>query len=434
MQSLNLKPFTITIPGEYYDSQIYDARLYLWRSDGSILTLDWEQLIENITVPESLNIALQFALQYGDNLYDNLLLQDADIRELIIEKFKKLANIPIEISSSTLNKCKMGEQDNLLPFPHADSAVHYKTVYVGSQSGVSSSSCTNFSRKRLSNTHIKKICDLPVVSLSASNRTLALAGGSEGLFDYYLNQNYSEKHPEPRRITEQHSNFVRWLYPSIFSSSYFNQGLFAEFKLIKKRKSKDTSNTKQNQENLINLPLIFEDETDKKRGSIASIERDENENTNREFTKLVSAKEIFINTLNTESAVFTWGTYDKICLVKEKSIDLVKSSPKAKYEREKFISLGSVDFQKSLGDIVSADSSFFGIILEQEDGLLVMTSSLDYIYLPGEPVNWRVFPKSRNYINQLHVIYEDNLCIHSFNHDFFVNQEDKKIGISFGAK
>jgi hypothetical protein len=113
---------------------------------------------------------------------------------------------------------------------------------------------------------------------------------------------------------------------------------------------------------------------------------------------------------------------------------LVKYFPKTKAIKNKFVSIGSVETKEPIGDIISADSSFFGIVLEQEDGLLIITSSLDYIKLPGEPVNWRVFPKSRNYINQLHVIYEDYLLIYSFNHDFFINQSDKKIGISFGSK
>lgn len=111
----------------------------------------------------------------------------------------------------------------------------------------------------------------------------------------------------------------------------------------------------------------------------------------------------------------------------------MKFHPKGKEQQEKFISLGSIESKELLDDLISADSSFFGIVLEKEDGILVITSLLEYIHFPGEPVNWRVFPKSKNYTNQLHIIYEDRLCIYSFNHDFFVDQENKKIGISFGA-
>jgi len=47
----------------------------------------------------------------------------------------------------------------------------------------------------------------------------------------------------------------------------------------------------------------------------------------------------------------------------------------------------------------------------------------------GEPVNWRIFPRSKHYENQLHIIYNDRLEIISFNHDYFVNQNEKWAGI-----
>jgi hypothetical protein len=51
--------------------------------------------------------------------------------------------------------------------------------------------------------------------------------------------------------------------------------------------------------------------------------------------------------------------------------------------------------------------------------------------IPGEVVRWRVYPRSKNYLNHLHLVYEDRLEIYSFNHDALVNQETKKIGIEY---
>ena len=42
MQALKL-----TLPGDYWDVQIYRGRLHLWTMAGSILTLDWERLVES---------------------------------------------------------------------------------------------------------------------------------------------------------------------------------------------------------------------------------------------------------------------------------------------------------------------------------------------------------------------------------------------------
>lgn len=431
MQALDVKPLEIIIDGSYYDSQIYDGKLYLWKNDGSIITVNWNRLIENINVNEQLKLVLKFSVQLGDNLYNNLLFQDSEIKDLILSKFKKLVENSIEISSADLAQFIVSEQNNPLPFPHADSSIHYKTVYVGSQSGVSSSNC-GYSRKQSLNPDAEKLCDVPVLSLSASHLTLAIAAGSDGLFDYFLGQNPSNKRNEPRQIFVQHSNFVRWLYPSVFSSSYFNEGFFADFKAIKRRKLRRKRGYKKQQAEPIQLTNLDNTATDKT-SSIASIEIGETQVINREFQKLFSSNEIFTNPENEQSSIFTWGTHDKICSVKENSIQLVKFHPKATEEQEKFINLGSIETEELLGDIISADSSYFGIVLEQEEGLLVITSLLKYIHFPGEPVNWRVFPKSKNYTNQLHIIYEDCIRIYSFNHDFFVDQENKKIGISFGV-
>jgi hypothetical protein len=79
--------------------------------------------------------------------------------------------------------------------------------------------------------------------------------------------------------------------------------------------------------------------------------------------------------------------------------------------------------------IVGADSAPFGFVLEAESGLLVVESSLESFWLAGEPVNWRVFPRSRYYTNQLHVITEKALNIYSFCGDYFVDQATKRAGM-----
>lgn len=433
MQALELQPLELIIPGAYYDSQIYDGRLYLWKTDSSIITLDWNKIIESIRVSEPLQVALTLGFQYGDDLYDNLLFKDVEIKSLISEKFKSLSKKTIELSKTNLNNSIISQQNNPLPFPHADSSIHYKTVFVGSQSGVWSSRCSYSNRSSLDSNSIK-LWDGPVLSLSASHKTLALAAGSEGLFDYSLVESSEQDRSQPRCIAEEHSNFARWLYPGIFSSSYFNEGYFADFKLIKNSKSDKTkgqiNSSEKEDKKFIQLSLLDEATIT----NISSIERDEgrkNRKINREFKKLFSSNEIFKSHVNNKSPIFTWGSQDKICLVTEDSIELVRCLPREKKETRKFVSLGSVESEYLPEDIVSADSSFFGIVLEEEDSLLVISSLLEPKRFPGEPVNWRVFPKSRNYTNQLHIIYEESLHIYSFNHDYFVDQETKKIGLSF---
>ncbi len=157
-------------------------------------------------------------------------------------------------------------------------------------------------------------------------------------------------------------------------------------------------------------------------------------NSSRKLKKLFPTNEIFTEEARTKPPIFTWGARDKICLVTEDSIELVRCFPREKKEAKKFESLGSTVVEDLTGDIVSADSSFFGIVLEEEDSLLVINSLLQHKRFPGEPVNWRVFPDSVNYVNQLHIIYEDSIQIYFFTHDYFLNQKDKIIGMSFGTE
>ena len=62
--------------------------------------------------------------------------------------------------------------------------------------------------------------------------------------------------------------------------------------------------------------------------------------------------------------------------------------------------------------------------------MLILKSNGEIVTLPTEPVRYRVFNRSVNYENQLHVIYEDRLEIYSFNDDYLLDQDSKQFGYS----
>ena len=74
----------------------------------------------------------------------------------------------------------------------------------------------------------------------------------------------------------------------------------------------------------------------------------------------------------------------------------------------------------------------FGTVVELDSGLIVICSDETIVDVCGEPVSWRVFPRSRHYENHLHVIHDDHLEVLSFNHDYLVDQQTKVSGISLG--
>jgi hypothetical protein len=430
-----MQTLEVIIPGKFYDSQIYAGRLYLWGIDSSLTLINWDSLVTAIEIPEDLKIALQFALQCGSDLYDNILMQDCEVEKLMQSKFERLSNLQLEVSQNLIDKYTVGQQNNPFPFPHADSIIYRETIFVGGQSGVSSTNHGVSGRKQQIEMS-KKLFDMPILSISASHSMLAVAAGSEGLFDYSLRRKFgSEEQNQPRCLSKDHCNLARWLYPSIFGSSYFNEGYFVDFRSVKR-------DIAQNGKTIQETAQIDSSEAGEV-NSNREMEFEEffNEDT-RKLTEIISSKEIFSNnqsSINQDSnglndCIFTWGAEDKICLVKKNSIEPVQYSPRFKNHSRKFKNLGTVSIEELNSEVISADSSWFGVILETEDGLVVITSSLETLFLEGELVNWRVFPKSKNYTNQLHVIHEDALHIYSFNHDYFVNQRTKKLGISLRGK
>jgi hypothetical protein len=442
MQNLKL-----VIEGSYYDSQIYSGRLYLWTTKGSIITLDWDHLVKSIEVEDRLKLALDCAFRQSEYLYSSdfkLLFQDKEIKNVLIKKFDDLAQSSLSFSMRDLYKMKVviAEQRNPFPFPHADSQIYSSSIYIGDPSGIFSAQ-TFKTQKREKKLPIaersKRLWDGSALNLSAGYATLAIASGNDGLFELPLVLNSSLAVTEPKQVSNNHSTFVRWMYASIFSSSYHNDGYLAFFTIKKANEQKNAQNLLDDEKEKLELKennSILEDKND--------LDNENGEKVTRQFQGVITSKSIFKESPVAESPTYTWGASDKFCLVSQDTLNIVKYYPHGKFsEHEKeadnptdkrFQPLGSItkeDFKfiPKAENIIRADSAVFGFIIELEDGLLIIPSDSGYTFLEGEPVNWRVFPKSKYYTNQLHAIYDDHLCVYSFNQDYFVDQKEKKVGI-----
>src|SRR5258708_4701472 len=96
-----MQPLKLTIPGSYYDTQIYSGRLYLWCNDNSLRSLNWDELIDSLKLQEPLKLAAQCGFKRSDYLYGthwDLIFQDSEIQTAITEKFEKLAARRIHVS------------------------------------------------------------------------------------------------------------------------------------------------------------------------------------------------------------------------------------------------------------------------------------------------------------------------------------------------
>ena len=139
-----MSPLKLIIPGRYWDSQIYRGRLYLFGMDGDILTLDWDRLIENLPVGDDLRLPVRSAFRRSDFLYGVAatgILDDPEFKDIMRRRFRILSEAPIELSRREIETTTLGRQANRFPFPHSDSEIYHRHLYVSSRSGVSVASC-----------------------------------------------------------------------------------------------------------------------------------------------------------------------------------------------------------------------------------------------------------------------------------------------------
>jgi hypothetical protein len=380
-----MQAIKLTIPGLYWDSQIYSGFLYLFGIAGEITVLNWNKVVNELPVPDKLKVARDTAFKQSDLLYSwgaRQLTTDPEIRLILIQKFEHLAKLELVIE---LAKNKPVTQDNPMPFPHSDSDIHYSTLFVGAQSGLFTSRCHGYSKNPVDDSDQR--WDAPVLDLSTSYRTVALAAGEEGLYEFNINN------LKLKPVAKKDCTMCEWAFYSIYGSSHLGSGFLAAYEKV-------------------------EDEESSGR---------RRKHFTRRFERLIPSGDLFHHQNNNG---FSWGARDKFYYFKDGVIDILRYVPQPKKGQEKFKSLGQIRLQPWKGDVVSAKVAPFGSVIECDNALIVIQSDGEISTFLGEPVNWRVFPKSEHYTNQLHIIYEDRLEIISFVHDYFIDQQSKRSGIN----
>jgi hypothetical protein len=63
--------------------------------------------------------------------------------------------------------------------------------------------------------------------------------------------------------------------------------------------------------------------------------------------------------------------------------------------------------------LLGARSGSFGTVIEYEDDLILYNESGEDL-ISHRPVNWRVFPRAKNYVNHLHVVENDLLKVYAY--------------------
>jgi hypothetical protein len=403
-----MSPLKLLIEGEFWDSQIYEGRLYLFSREGSLLTVNWDELLQGTLGDDiSQNIAVECGFRRGDYLYGSqwsIIFHDEDIRKIVTRRFAEFAKNKLHIAKRDLMKFTVREQKNPFPFPHSDSAIHYRTLIVGGQGGFWSSKVSKRNVNPIG-TRPARLWDCPIYSVATGYQRVALAAGDEGLwhspFEYY---SFDETYDQVSQLSRRRSDKCNWMYGNVYGSSYLSGGFLAELPDGGRPPGSDANS------------LFMDTDTE------SDDEEQSAENTPAKPTEIEDSK-IF------RRRGFSWGIRNKICLHDGKAISVASYNPYSKYD-EPISRPVSFDFKELHGAIVSAANAPFGSILEFDDRLVVILSDGSIQTLRGEPVNWRVFPSAKFYQNQLHAIYDDHLSIFSFNQDYFVDQRTKNFGIN----
>ncbi|WP_430898660.1 MULTISPECIES: hypothetical protein [unclassified Paraflavitalea] len=401
-----MQPVKISIQGDYIDCQIYRGRLYLWTFDGKIKVYKWDELVYSLPNSKRDALPLKFCFLDGNYLYKSDLVElflDEDFKNILIEKFSILSKQDYVISERLVDKFLYGEQDtprNTLP---TDTEIYGSMLYYITEQGLFSSTAHRDNRKYPVSTKSTKIWDCNLLAIRANKYPqLALSGGNEGLFEFDMSTSFRRRWnlKDPVQISKKHSSFANYTYWSIYNSSLTESSYMALFEL---KKADDS---------------VITDEFDFGKSKFQ-----------REFKGEITEERIFEGMGDRKN--LSWGIDDKIYRATDNGFEIVRfrNNPNKEKGEEQFTQLQNLDLQAWKGRVIGGGTSYYGTIVECENALVVLLSNGESITIEGPITRWRVYPRSMNYQNHLHVIKDDRIEVYSFNQDYFLDQNEKLIGL-----
>jgi hypothetical protein len=388
-------PIRLVIPGDYWDSQIYRGRLYLTTMNGGTDVYDWDRAVESLIRQKSDRLALTCAFLRGDYLYHpewSLVFDDPDIGTLLMEKFSFLAKAYLEMPPIVLEHSLLGSADAPGGLSD-DTAVYGNYLYAATESGLLRANIrrNRSKRNRSGIGSSETIWDGASLSLAIRRGgDLAIAAGEEGLLE--LKDLLSESLEEPYKVSNRHTIFADYAFASIYGFSDLEGGYLEAYNWIR-------------------------------RGS----------DLTRQYIRTFEDGDIF--DFSSGMRGMSWANQEKIYLCTRDKLFAVRYVQKevgfGMPGVEPFRTIGSLDIPTLGRKILGGGIPFFGVVIEHEDGLIIVQSDNGIVEIPGPVTKWRVFPRSSRYENHLHIVFEDRVEIWSFNHDYMVSQRSKLAGIEY---
>jgi hypothetical protein len=364
--------------------------LYLITTDGEIEEYNWDRLIGGIEVPDQFKNPFRHLISrstawYGLAVQD--LMQSEPTRTSLRKSVDLLSQRVLIVPRKHLKSLRKAV-DTLAMFPSSDIEIFKNVFFTGSVDGLLATplSIGDFSRDAA-------ISDAPSLRLSASYGQLAIANGSDGLSELLIENpydySYGIKPSEPTRISEKRCDVCSWAYFDVVASSTGAGGYVGAF-------SKPSQSSTGHPD--------------------------------RRFLGTVGSGELFGAT---GQSGLMFGSGNQLVLANDSGIHTEQWYPYRR--REDF----GIDVERSLvqtptlakrtrfGEPIDAAVTVFGTVVELDDKLVIYGSDGATRTLHGEPISWRVFPRSQRYQNQLHVVRDRWLDVYAFTHDYFLLEAER---------
>jgi len=399
-----IEPKQITIKGKFWDVFLYKNFLYLFLYESKeIKIIEWDKFIMSCVKNKKAKLAYQCSFFNADYLYklvDNKIFEDNDFKNLLLKKFKLMQYVEVDLNNQIFNGIMHGNKKTIFPFYFSDIDIYNKVMYISGDSGVYKAKIQNKKYKQksyLTFENIEETNKLNVCSMKVLRNKIIMSTQDDGLYEY---DNYIAEHdldyPSPLvQLCKKHSSFVNFNYSSILSSSYIDKSIFLQRDY---RKIENEKKLEMYEKNKFNISDIFNDK---------------------------------------ENKGFYFSYNNKIYQILKDTISYCLFNQSENTTEKVFYSIKKVYQSKGLekSKIINASVETFGVVIQFNNKIIVLLSDgslKEYSEnKDNKIVSYRTYPKSNCYTNQLHIIYENKLDIISFNHDYFVNNNEKDFGIKY---
>lgn len=295
---------------------------------------------------------------FDESIFINGSPQSLLLRELIKDSRKPIPKNclkEISLSKDVLKKAKICSFD-IGVWP-TDLNIYSNKIYISSESGVSRMDL-NYDSGELGNE--TKIFDEMCFSLSPnSHGRLAFAAGKEGVFTLIPLSNFFSPSDVKQLIPDVCID-LDWQATKLLAST--NNGVV------------EASFSK--------MPQI-----------------DNYKNKNDFFCAVKNHKTISPQIITKNNVNCAWIAGDKIYSLNNNNTININSEDLA---ITKTISIE--------GRLLRARTAAFGTVIESDNSLVALIGD-DKVNMASDPVSWRVFPRAKNYANQLHIINDDYISI-----------------------